>query len=115
MTYDQKAGPRWIVTPRVRIYTQTAASFYGSLFAAPQTYMSADSRLSPLWSLLGGLGLTYQLNPGLALSLAGTYQVQEGRDRVTPSTSSPRGAGSTTVSAADLNTATLTLGASWKF
>lgn len=115
VTYDQKVGPSWIVSPRVRLYTQTGASFYGSLFPAEQTYMSADSRLSPLSSLLGGLSVRHQLNAGLALSLEGTYQVQKGRDRVVPASTSPQGAEAAKVSAADLDTLTVTAGLSWKF
>lgn len=115
VTYDQKLGSRWIVSPRVRLYTQTGASFYGSLFPVPQTYMSADSRLSPLGSLLGGLTGSYRVNDALWVNLGGTYQIQEGRDRVTPATSTPGGVGDTKVSAADMTTLTVTAGLSFKF
>ena len=115
VTYDQKLGSRWIVSPRVRLYTQTGASFYGSLFTVPETYMSADSRLSPLGSLLGGLTGTYRVNDALSLNLGGTYQIQEGRDRVTPATSTPGGVGDVKVSAADMTVLTVTAGLSFRF
>jgi hypothetical protein len=115
VTYDQKVGPSWIVSPRVRFYTQTGASFYGSLFASPETFMSADSRLSPFWSVLGGLTVTHQLSEAVSLNLGFTYQSQLGRDRVTPATSSPGGARGTTVSSADMNIATVTVGMGWTF
>ena len=41
-------GEEWIVSPAVRLYTQTAASFWGNTFATPQTYMSSDYRLAAL-------------------------------------------------------------------
>jgi hypothetical protein len=115
VTYDQKLGSRWIVSPRVRLYTQTGASFYGSLFTGPETYMSADSRLSPLGSLLGGLTGTYRVNDALSVNLGGTYQIQEGRDRVTPATSTPGGVGDVKVSAADLTVLSVTAGLSFRF
>jgi hypothetical protein len=115
VTYDQKVGPAWIVSPRLRFYTQTGASFYGSLFASPETYMSADSRLSPLASLLAGLTVTHQLNEAVSVNFGTTYQAQTGRDRVTPATSSPGGARAAQVSSADLNTVTLTAGIRWTF
>jgi hypothetical protein len=115
VTYDQKLGPRWIVSPRARIYTQSGASFYGSLFASPETFMSADSRLSPFDSLLGGLTVTHQLNEAVSLNLGGTYQVQLGNDRVTPATSSPGGTGAAKVSSADMDIVTVTVGLGWKF
>ena len=115
VTYDQKLGSRWIVSPRARIYTQTGASFYGSLFPSPETFMSADSRLSPFYSLLGGLTVTHQLNEAISLNLGGTYQTQIGRDRVIPATSSPGGRGAAEVSSADMDIVTVTVGLGWKF
>ncbi len=62
--YDQRLVTDWIVSPHVRLYTQTPASFFGNQFPAPQTYMSADYRLSPLDSVLGGLTITADPRPG---------------------------------------------------
>ncbi|MBI5444715.1 MAG: DUF3570 domain-containing protein, partial [Deltaproteobacteria bacterium] len=115
VTYDQKLGSRWIVSPRARLYTQTGASFYASLFAAPETFLSADSRLSPLWNVLGGLTVSHQLNNAVSLNLGGTYQSQRGRDRVIPTTSSPEDVGATEVSSADMDIVTVTVGLGWKF
>ena len=77
--------------------------------------MSADSRLSPLGSLLGGLTGTYRVNDALSVNLGGTYQIQEGRDRVTPATSTPGGVGDVKVSAADLTVLSVTAGLSFRF
>ena len=117
VTYDQTVTSDWIVSPRVRLYTQNGASFYGSSFASPQTYMSADYRLSPLDSWLVGLGLTHRIDETLSVNLGAAYQSQRGRDRVTPiaATPSPTGAGAITASAADLTVVTITAGFTWSY
>jgi Protein of unknown function (DUF3570) len=115
VTYDQKLDSDWIISPRVRLYTQTAASFYGQLFSSPETYMSADYRLSALSSILGGLGFTKKIDEQLAVNFAATYQSQTGRDRVTPIASTPAARGAGTVSAADMTIYTVTVGFTWKY
>jgi hypothetical protein len=115
VTYDQKLDSDWIITPRVRLYTQSAASFYGQLFSAPQEFMSADYRLSALSSILGGLAFTKKIDEQLSVSLGGTYQSQTGRDRVVPVASTPAARNAGTVSAADLTTYTVTAGFTWKY
>lgn len=121
LQYDQRYGSRWIVSPRLRLYTQTAASFYGSSFAAPQPFMSADYRLSPFDSVLGGLTVAYEIRPGMTVSIGTTSQSQRGRDRVTPISTTPPGefpaedGGVGTVSAADVTTTTWTVGLSWRY
>ena len=115
VTYDQKLDSDWIVSPRVRLYTQSAASFYGQLFASPETYMSADYRLSALSSILGGLGFTKKIDEQLSVNLAATYQSQTGRDRVTPIANTPAARGAGTVSAADMTITTVTVGFTWKY
>jgi hypothetical protein len=115
VTYDQKLDSDWIITPRIRLYTQTAASFYGQLFATPETYMSADYRLSSLYSILGGLAFTKKIDERLSLSLGATYQSQTGRDRVTPIASTPAARNAGSVSAADLTIYTVTAGFTWKY
>jgi len=125
LDYDQHVG-RVILSAQARAYTQSAASFYGASFPVPQEFMSADYRLSAFHSLLGGVGVTVPLSRILSLRLEGTYQVQQGLDRVMPlSTPTPLspldddGGGETgaprSVSAADLNTLTGTIGLSWRF
>jgi hypothetical protein len=110
VTYDQHVLTDWIVSPQVRFYTQTASSFYGSKFPAPQTFMSADYRLSPLDSILGGMTITKRINDLLSVSLGATYQYQYGRDRVTPIPTSPTAPLAPSASAADMNVLTITAG-----
>jgi hypothetical protein len=119
-TYDQHLDDGWIVTPRLRLYTQSAASFYDSKFATPQTYMSADYRLSAFSSVLLGCAVSTEILQGLTLSLGGTYQIQQGKNQLTPlksaaTASSPAVYAGPSVSAADVNTATVTLGLKWQY
>ena len=115
--YDQKLFDDWIVSPTVRLYTQTAASFWGNTFPTPQQYMSSDYRLAAFSSILGGLGATYRMNPSLDLNLGFTYQSQTGKDPIMVSKAAAGGkpAGSATVSAADLTVLTITAGFTWRY
>ena len=115
VTYDQRVASDWIVTPQVRFYTQTAANFYASRLPAPREFMSADYRLSPLDSILGGLTLSYRINDALTVSLGGTWQTQTGRDRVTPIQKTPNAGAAPTVSAADMNVLAITAGIARSF
>jgi Protein of unknown function (DUF3570) len=108
--YDYRLSENWIVAPRVRLYTQTGASFYASRLVQAQTFMSADYRLSPLDSILGGLTITYKINDSLSANVGAALQQQWGRDRVTPTITSPLGANVGSVSAADMNVTTITFG-----
>jgi len=109
VTYNQKFGPDWIVSPEIRFYTQTGASFWANRFATPQTSMSSDYRLSPFGSFLFGLTLTRRLYDSLSANLGGSWLSQQSNDpiRLIPTTGGARG---TTVSAADMNVATVTFG-----
>lgn len=127
LLYDQRFGPKWTVSPLLRLYTQSHASFFGYQFAAPQTYMSADYRLSAFDSVLGGLTLAYAIKPNLVISVGATYQDQQGIDRVvpTPAPLPPAFAiledgeggsgGPATASAADMTVLTGTIGITWKY
>lgn len=120
VTYNQRFGTDWIVSPAVRLYTQTGAYLYGNQFLVPQPYMSADYRLSPLDSILGGLTVTRRLYDSISVNAGATYQSQRGRDRIILVSVSPEGEGEggggvTSVSAADLNVLTITLGLTWTF
>jgi hypothetical protein len=121
LLYDQRFGSRWIVSPSVRLYSQSHASFFTNALAAPQTYMSADYRLSAFDSVLGGLAVSYAIRPNLILSVTGTYQDQTGRDRVTLAPSPPEPeddeetGGAVSVSAADLRILTATVGLLWRY
>lgn len=108
--YEQRLGSRWVVSPVARYHDQSAASFYGSLFPAPQTHLSADYRLSPMHSVLGGLTVSYRVDGSFSVNLGGTYQWQVGRDRVTPIPVAGSPATGLSVSAADLDTVAATAG-----
>jgi hypothetical protein len=110
VVYDHRLDQDWMVSPEVRLYTQTAASFYTSLAPAPRPLMSADYRLSPFDSILGGLTITRRINDSLSVNVGATYQFQNGRDRVTPVSKTPGSPPPPAVSSADLNVATITFG-----
>ena len=114
-TYDQHLFTDWIVSPQVRLYTQTGASFYGSRFAAPREFLSADYRLSPLDSVQGGLTIGRRINDALTVSLGATLQTQWGRDRVMPIQTSHEAGPATSASAADMTVLTITAGFSRTF
>jgi Protein of unknown function (DUF3570) len=120
VVYDQHLFTNWLVTPQIRLYTQTGASFYGSRFSSPQTFLSSDYRLSPLDSALGGLTVTRKLTDSLSVNLGGTYQYQRGRDRVIPIPGSRGGDGeegptASSASAADMTVFTVTAGFTKRF
>ena len=119
-TYDQHVDDGWIVSPSLRFYTQSRASFYSPLLAAPQPYRSADYRLSALDSAEVGLTVSCEIQDGLTLHVGGTYQLQQGRDPITPlvrpaTATSPAVFSGPGTSAADLNTATFTVGLTWRY
>jgi hypothetical protein len=117
LVYDQKLDPNsdWIVSPEIRYYTQSAASFYGSRFVTPQPYMSADYRLSPMDSILGGLGVSHKLENGSSVNAGVTFQSQTGRDRLTPLATSSSATRVTSTSPADLTVVTVTLGYTFNY
>jgi hypothetical protein len=117
VVYDHRWDENWVFSPTVRLYTQTAASFWGNTFPAPQEFMTSDYRLSALSSILGGLTATHRMSEKVDVSLGFTYQSQTGRDAVTISqaASGGRPAGSATVSAADLTVLTVTAGFTWRY
>ena len=129
LLYDQRVGTNWVISPLVRLYTQSHASFFSYGFSVPRTYMSSDYRLSAFDSALGGLTVTYNIRRELVLTVGGTYQKQQGRDRVVPAAAvvpvplyapledgeeGGEGDGAT-VSAADLTVITATVGLSWRY
>lgn len=120
LAYNQRFDEGWNLTPRLRYYTQSAATFFASSFDAPQTYRSADYRLSSFDSILFGLTAGFELTDELTLNLGGTYQIQHGKDRITPiataaTPTNPATYGGPLTSAADLNTYTFTVGVKWQF
>ena len=129
LVYDQRIGGKWILTPTLRLYSQQGASFYAFEFATPQTYMSSDYRLSDFWSWQGGIGVSYAISPQLSWNVAARFLEQTGLDRVLPrTTGTPPPAlrqegeegeegeeGGRTLSPADLDQLTLTVGVSYRF
>jgi hypothetical protein len=129
LLYDAHVGSRWIVSPQLRLYSQSSASFFAYEFAAPQVYMSSDYRLSAFDSVLGGLALSYRFPHDLTASLGVTYQSQRGRDRVVPRTTAPPPpvtpltplddgegeGGSALVSSADMTVMAWTFGLTWRY
>ena len=134
LVHDQRLGSDWILTPELRLYSQDAASFFSYQFAAPQTYMTSDYRLSSFYSALGGLTLSYRFPHDVTLSVGATYQRQIGRDRVAPRTAvvpavttalgegggddgdeDEDEGGPSLVSPADLTTITGTVGLTWRY
>ncbi len=121
LDYDQHLGSDWIVSPRIRFYTQDGATFYDSLFATEKSAMSADYRLSPMNSLLGELALSWAATSELSLNAGASFQNQRGRDRITPYAPLRRdddedeGGRASSVSAADLKVFTVTIGFSRRF
>jgi hypothetical protein len=113
VTYNHKIGADWIVSPEIRFYTQTGASFYANIFPTPQSYMSADYRLSPFGSFLAGLKVTHRIYDSVSANIGVTYLSQQSNDpiRLVPASGGERG--TTSVSAADMNVATITFGLTW--
>ncbi len=117
VVYDHRLNEEWLVSPTVRLYTQSAAKFWGNTFAAPQEFMSSDYRLAAFSSILGGLSVTHKMTDAVDVSLGFTYQSQTGRDPITVSKPATPGspAGSATISAADLTVLTITAGFTWRY
>lgn len=126
--WAQRLGGRWIVTPRLRFHTQSSADFFAFFFDKPAAAMSGDYRLSSLNSWLAGVALSYAVSEQFSVSTAVTLLDQTGRDRVNPRiTGTPEeeryelleneSAGGTipSVSAADLQAVSLTLGLHYRF
>jgi len=114
VTYNQKIGPDWIVSPEVRLYTQTGASFFANRFLVPQTYMSADYRLSPFGSVMAGLTLSHRIYEAVNANVGVTYLSQRSNDPIHLAPTPPATQG-TTVSAADMTVLTFTFGLTWTY
>ena len=115
VTYNQKFGPDWIVSPEIRFYTQTGAYFFANRFPAPLTYMSADYRLSPFSSFMGGLTLSRRLYDSITANLGATVLSQHSNDPIPLVVTTPGARGATSVSAADMNVVTVTFGLTWLY
>ncbi len=96
--WNQKIGRYVMLSPFVRYYTQTAASFYGTQFPGDPTnptvyptpeYYSADYRLSALYSWTYGISLSVRVQKHLSLEVAYKYYEMHGTDGVTAAAQYP--------------------------
>jgi len=117
LVYVHRLTEDWVVSPTVRLYTQTAASFWGNTFPAAQQYMSSDYRLAAFSSILGGLSASHKMTDAVDVNLGFTYQSSTGKDPIRVSKPATPGspAGSASVSAADLTVLTITAGFTWRY
>ncbi|HKW38895.1 MAG TPA: DUF3570 domain-containing protein [Burkholderiales bacterium] len=60
--FGTRVGERWLVEPRLRHYSQSAASFYSDNFAAQMTFMARDRELSDFTNNALGVKASYQLS-----------------------------------------------------
>ena len=114
VTYNHKIGSDWIVSPEIRFYTQTGASFFANRFLTPQTFMSADYRLSPFGSIMGGLSVSRRVTDAMRANLGATLLSQRSNDPIRLSPGGPN-ARTTSVSAADMTVTTITFGVNWSY
>jgi len=96
--WNQKIGKYAILSPFVRYYTQTAASFYGTHFPGDPTnptvyptpdHYSADYRLSALYSWTYGVSLSVRVQKHLSLEVAYRRYAMYGTDGLTASAQYP--------------------------
>ena len=96
--WNQKIGRYVMLSPFIRYYTQTAASFYGTHFPGDPTnpttyptpeYYSADYRLSALYSWTYGLSLSVRAQKHLSLEIAYQRYEMHGTDGVTAAAQYP--------------------------
>lgn len=82
--WRQSLGTKWVVTPKLRYYTQSAAYFYGPYFFAnsisdlPNLYYSSDERLSSYGTVSTGITVSKQLDRGLKLEMGAEYYKRAG-------------------------------------
>lgn len=109
LSWLQHVGPSVVVSPTLRYYTQSAASFYHYDLddttiipvRAPNgtgPYYSSDFRLSAMDDVAAGIKVTWKPRDWMQLDVAYEQYDMHGRDGVTPASAYPR-AGITTVGA----------------
>jgi hypothetical protein len=77
--------------------------------------MSADYRLSPFTSFLGGLSLSHRLNEAMSANVGATFQTQHSNDPILLVTNTPGERGTASVSAADMNVLTFIVGLKYRY
>jgi hypothetical protein len=100
LSWHQKFGRHWVLSPSFRYYYQTAANYYyivvpdtfnvaeGKYVPTPNFY-SSDYRLSELESFTYGLSLTYQIQKHISLDLSYTRYIMQGLDGQTSQSAYP--------------------------
>jgi len=93
--WRQSLGNNWIVTPRLRYYTQSAANFYAPYFFAssiadlPNHNFSSDERLSAFGTLSPGISVSKKLSRGLKLEAGVEYSERSGSLKLGPGGDGP--------------------------
>jgi Protein of unknown function (DUF3570) len=78
--WEQPMSSGWTLTPSLRYYSQSAASFYydPGLPPANATYLSADQRLSSFGAITPGLKIAKSLAGGWVIDFKAEYYEQRG-------------------------------------
>lgn len=84
LTWLQKVGEQFIVSPLLRYYEQTEADFYDVTFTGSPEFYSADYRISAFQATSYGLQLIWMPAPRWAFDVAYERYAQEGTDGKTP-------------------------------
>ena len=100
LSWHQKIGKRFLVSPVFRYYRQTAADFYGTQFAGDPSnpfdptpvpkYYSADYRLSEMETFTMGIELSARVTDWLTLDAAYKRYDMRGLDGVTSQSAFPK-------------------------
>lgn len=89
VAWNQKIRDKWVLSPSVRFYDQTAADFYGVRFSGTPTDYSADYRISALSAVTYGVKLTWFPRDNLSIDIAYDRYEQEGKDAETSADAYP--------------------------
>ncbi|MBT7068721.1 MAG: DUF3570 domain-containing protein, partial [Verrucomicrobia bacterium] len=82
LAWYQRLGRHLILRPRVRLYNQTAADFYGYVFEGAPEFYSSDYRVSAMQATGYGLKLIWNPTRTLSLDIGYDHYEQEGKDDV---------------------------------
>ncbi|MGH7970192.1 MAG: DUF3570 domain-containing protein, partial [Limisphaerales bacterium] len=100
LSWHQKIGKRFLISPVFRYYYQTAANFYATQFAGDPSnpfdptpipgYYSADYRLSEMETFTFGVEMSAKVTDWLSLDFAYKRYAMYGLDKVTSSSAYPK-------------------------
>ena len=80
LAWFQKLGSRWVLSPSMRYYTQTAADFYDVRFSGSPEFYSSDYRVSALTGMSYGLKAIWTPTTRLTLDIGVDRYTQQGND-----------------------------------